>query len=805
MRRGVVRFVELFDEGASIRVPLIQRAYAQGRPGPRPTTVRLGFVGALRDALAGEGPQPLDLDFVYGRWTDEDHVLEPLDGQQRLTTLFLLHWVVAQLEGRQDALRTLFSTGGRSNFSYRSRDAAERFFDALLAQSAPLTTPGVRPAAWLSNQSWFVQRWLRDPTVTGCLVTLDALHEALHARPVPPGAWDRLVDRDNGPVAFRLLLLRDFRLSDALYIKMNGRGKPLTDLEVFKARLEEWVGSAYSLDEPCPYAQPGEQWTHAIGRRFDGPWTDLIWRHRGKGKTDAGELDKRFQHLLRAVALWTSVDPEDLGKVAGLVDQPRPALEELVARGALSVELFPAWVETLDLLCARGPKTKSGLGLLHSRTWYDEDAHFARILESSSAGATGGVTNLDWARSWAWWAWLRAAGPPDDAEGQRRLGAWMRLVGNLAENSDLDRTDRLLAALLALHGLVVQAVGPDLLSVVAAGLDLPGLDRRQQAEEHLKAQLLLRDEAWRTPIQTAESHPYFRGSIGFLLSFAGIEVAWEAAGRQASWDTQEDVELRTRFTHQMERALALFDDHGRLMTDVDGSERLFERALLAHGSALLPFRANWSTLRTPKPTANWRRLLRADTKVADAEERRAVFGRLVAQLDPADLRGSIQVALDRARATPAFAEAPRWRRLLVEEPALLARWPNGMLRWEDGTVYVLSGVIRGSTHLELHTFALLQWVQRELAGGRLKPFSSAEYREVYQKFPPPALVLVAPGRARLEVVGRDGTFYAQLQADVAAAALPGWNRQPDGSWSGEAPFGQGEVALTALAEILDRG
>jgi len=800
-----MRFVDLFDNGASVRIPLIQRAYAQGRPGPRAAAVRVSFVGALRDALAGEGAQPLDLDFVYGRWTDDDRVLEPLDGQQRLTTLFLLHWVVAQLECCQDALRTLLSTGGRSRFSYRSRDAAERFFDALLAQSAPLATPGVQPAAWLTNRTWFVQRWLRDPTVTGCLVTLDALHDALLADPVPPGAWDRLVDRAVGPVVFRLLPLRDFRLSDALYIKMNARGKPLTELEVFKARLEAWVGSVYGPDDPCPYAQPGERWTHAVGRRFDGPWTDLIWRHRGEGTTDAGVLDRRLQHLLRAVALWTSMAEDAPDRVAWLVEQPRPSLEDLVKRDALSTEVFPEWIETLDLLCAQGPKTKPGLSLLTSRIWYDEDAHFARILASSSAGATGGVTALDWVRCWAWWAWLRAAGPPDDAEGQRRLGAWMRLVGNLTENSDLDRTDRLLAALPGLKGLLDVSIGPDLLATVAAGLDLPGLDRRQQAEEQLKAQLLLRHEAWRNPIEVAESHPYFRGSIGFLLAFSGVEAAWEAANWHCSWDAQADVALRERFEHRMECALALFDDHGRLVSDVEGSERLFERALLAHGSALLPYRANWSTLRTAKRTANWRRLLRADTKVADAQERQAVFGRLIAQLNPTDLRGSTQTALDRARAAPTFAEAPLWRRLLVDELALLARWSSGMLRWEDGTVYVLSGVSRGGTHLELHTFALMQWVQRELSAGRLAPFTSAEYREVYQRSPPPALIVVAPGRARLEVVGRHGAFHAHLQGNVDNVELPTWDPQPNGSLRGEAPFGQGEVAITALARTLNRG
>ena len=70
-----------------VAVPLLQRDYAQGRPGPTIEKVRQEFVTALRGAfpsVAGEAGPPLGLDFVYG--TEAGGVLTPLDGQQRLTT-----------------------------------------------------------------------------------------------------------------------------------------------------------------------------------------------------------------------------------------------------------------------------------------------------------------------------------------------------------------------------------------------------------------------------------------------------------------------------------------------------------------------------------------------------------------------------------------------------------------------------------------------------------------------------------------------------------------------------------------------
>ncbi len=75
-------------ENRSVEIPIIQRDYAQGRA--KKQKVRNDFLEALKNALTGN---PVELDFVYGK--EENNVLQPLDGQQRLTTLFLLYWFIA--------------------------------------------------------------------------------------------------------------------------------------------------------------------------------------------------------------------------------------------------------------------------------------------------------------------------------------------------------------------------------------------------------------------------------------------------------------------------------------------------------------------------------------------------------------------------------------------------------------------------------------------------------------------------------------------------------------------------------------
>ena len=81
-----------FIQKNKIEIPIIQRDYAQGRLGKE--YLRQGFLTNLKEALDEEDDEKeLKLDFVYG--SVENGKLQPLDGQQRLTTLWLLHWYIA--------------------------------------------------------------------------------------------------------------------------------------------------------------------------------------------------------------------------------------------------------------------------------------------------------------------------------------------------------------------------------------------------------------------------------------------------------------------------------------------------------------------------------------------------------------------------------------------------------------------------------------------------------------------------------------------------------------------------------------
>ena len=242
-----------------IEIPIIQRDYAQGRE--KEEKKRDRFLKALLRAVNSE--KGITLDFVYGSVIDKK--LVPLDGQQRLTTLFLLHWYAAKREnipaGQWEVLK---------KFSYATRPSARRFCEQLLV-FVPDFDAEKSLSEQICNEAWFPMAWNDDPTVEGMLRMLDAIH---HTFAETTHLWKALTE--DRKITFYFKKLEDMDITDDIYIKMNSRGKPLTDFEHFKAEFTEAIRETIGND--------------TISHKIDVAWTNMLWPYRSSNNI----IDEQF-------------------------------------------------------------------------------------------------------------------------------------------------------------------------------------------------------------------------------------------------------------------------------------------------------------------------------------------------------------------------------------------------------------------------------------------------------------------------------------------------------------------------------
>lgn len=267
-------------ENHLVKIPLIQRDYAQGRESEM--ILRNSFIDKIKEVLE-EANEILNLDFVYGYTEKNGHSENdfiPLDGQQRLTTLWLLHWYFAVKEGKlfNDDESNII-TPILSHFTYETRISSKRFCEKLVNNPILNIETVLSVKKEIIDSSWFMSSWSNDPTVIAMLNMLDAIHLTLADC---ENVWNKLtVDK---LITFDYIDIKseEFKLTDELYIKMNSRGKPLTPFENFKAIFSQLLNDEKTnyYNEVIVYEGSNISYNQYFAFNIDGTWVDIFWNYR---------------------------------------------------------------------------------------------------------------------------------------------------------------------------------------------------------------------------------------------------------------------------------------------------------------------------------------------------------------------------------------------------------------------------------------------------------------------------------------------------------------------------------------------
>jgi hypothetical protein len=677
-------FATLFSEVDAVEIPIIQRDYAQGRE--QAQDVRRGFLTALSDALV-QGAPALDLDFVYGSFeAGTGKILSLLDGQQRLTTLFLLYWYAAMREGYLEDFRRRWTRNGRSRFFYSTRPSSTEFFDALATQAFSLDE-NQRDSRTLSELladcNWFFLSWRSDPTVQSCLTMLDAIHEVFDGT---SGLYLSLVEEKERRITFHLLNLHDFGLSDDLYIKMNARGKALTPFENFKAWLVGRIAK--------------ESWAALFDVAMDQRWIDFFWRlvSLPKAVIEGAPYDDMFLRFMYVMAFFEACkklgEPSTAqGVTVGWIMRLREArgyfpLRELESNDAFPVDTIQPIAAVLDYFCGAASATEKGIferALSRQHDYPDLVKLYALV---AFIGSPAGTSDLE-----------------TRAIAQAR---WGRITSNLIANTRLDDPATTAAAVRGLFGLAGQAL--HLYEALAKDQTVvSGFNREQVLEEARKATLILQAPEREILFVEAEAHSYLQGRIKFLLDFS------------TRADSSFDAEAFTRYSTRARAVLG-----PAILTSKDF---LLERALLSIDNYLVDRGSAKFSFCHPNATAfrdrseNWLR-------VVGRPEFRSLLNRVGKDAE-SSLRGIIDAA-----------SCADWRKYIVADPQLIGYCGERLIHRGTSAIYLLSKKRLSGYYVELRSYALYLELKRNSGElGNVQPRYDQVYDDSY-----PVLALTLDGQ-----------------------------------------------------------
>ncbi len=526
-----------------VEIPIIQRDYAQGRKGNE--YLRERFISGIYESVHHK--KPLNLDFVYG--TVEDDALWPLDGQQRLTTLWLFHWYIALRAGKLSEAECL------KNFTYETRISSREFCEKLCEVDYDDFEKYVKEKnirSYIEDQTWYYNRFSQDPTIQGMLTTLngnnitrgdrcedivDGIEEYFVKNSLSKtdaqGYWETLTGEDC-PIRFyyRDMKDEDMPLSDDLYIKMNARGRQLTDFENFKADL---IG--YTLEETDTRLLTVED-TALI----DNQWTDVFWNEAKSAKRYI--VDDLFFAFLRRFLLNQFIATSTLSVAHTKEDgfyrhiyksgeykyQSIKPYSCVLNRKTIDnlKSFFECWEKNSSILASIKPAWSDG-GKNNVIPYYDKDNVASITLQERAA-------------LYAVCRYVEVNEVFDEAS----FKEWMRVVYNILEGHYYDE-DTMISAIRFVYEFGKHS--GDILHFLSSEESVKSQFAAEQVmEERFKAKLLLGENSgeWREVISQAESNAFLKGNIGCIL-------------RGDTKDFIDDIELAKKKLSKIEK---YFDAEG---------------------------------------------------------------------------------------------------------------------------------------------------------------------------------------------------------------------------------------------------
>lgn len=525
MKKTLYTFWHLINE-CTIEIPTIQRDYTYGREGAQEISIKL--INSILQSLQDEG-NSLHLDFVYGKKVGIENftALErnkssidtlllslkkyaenlniavdfntqqkqssaaevitfiPLDGQQRLTTLFLIYWYIANVLNDKESKQIL------QRFKYSTRSSSKEFLQFLTHYENCFDHKNNSLIDNIQNHEEFFSKWTKDPTVLSMLFVLNEINKQFDGKNIKPlDAWEKLTKQEI--VTFDFFDLDDFELTDELYLKMNARGNKLTHFENYKAWLQKnYTDKIQVID-----------WK----KKIDLEWNDLFWNEKALGDS---KIDKAYLQFFKNMFLGDYLMNEDISEKDENIDllrlnadfNPISLFEKNKNFRANITEYF----EVLE---------HSSIINLNAKInpLYNETEDINKFLFSKNVGLTWWHTTL-------YFAITRYI--IKNKNNLTYLNQWIRVISNLIYNTPIESPKLFKEAAQSILELLDKVGNLSVYEVVEKlnYTDIIFFNEKQKEEEILKAQKIVSEPQnnWESLFIDLEKYNYFYGQIGFIF------------------------------------------------------------------------------------------------------------------------------------------------------------------------------------------------------------------------------------------------------------------------------------------------
>ena len=468
-----------------IQVPYYQRDYAQGRiDNGRIDNIRKVFVEEMYRAIMGSNNNECHLGLVFGSYDESENVFIAVDGQQRLTTVFLLHWYVAWRENKLNDYKEKLL-----NFSWDTRSYSSQFVELLFK-----IQPSGNVIDSIKTNSNYFSVWENDPTVKGMLTMLEEIEKQY---PNDMVLCSQLFSNDC-EIKYDILKLE--KDSDGkTYLKMNSRGRSLTTFELFKSKF---------LDKYKPN----------FGHKFDNEWLSFMIKFCTTSDSKFPDPDIPFMNFINEytymqLKLKSGSDIANNykeftdAKVKGeLTDVPFISFDKYNC--AFEGDRLEYFEKSLDWIYQNYENIK----LIDNKIRFSDSRFFIdAIIQDNNPNFTHR------AKLFAVFKYAELTGYNQiDTELYEK---WTRVFRNLVANTDIDGSN---------IGGICKAINKidnsDIYGYLSNGGEISAFTKDQVAEEIAKAKQILYGaprsdgKSWEEIIVKAENYAFFKGAIRFLFT-----------------------------------------------------------------------------------------------------------------------------------------------------------------------------------------------------------------------------------------------------------------------------------------------